>query len=56
MVFTTRKYMVCKAQTIGLCFLTRTPRSVNRFLHQIEARFLVDGIFSSNFALKSGNR
>ena len=56
MVFTTRKPMVCRAQIIGLCFLTRTPRFVNRFLHLTEAQFLVDGIFSSNFVLKSGNR
>ena len=51
MVFTPRKYSVYRAQICGLAFLTRTPRFVNRFSHQLKPRFLAVGYLCSNFAV-----
>ncbi len=51
MVFTPRKYSVYRAQIYDLAFLTRTPRFVNRFLHQFKPRFLAVGYLCSNFAV-----
>ena len=52
MVFASNKYGVYRAQIYGLAFLTRNIYFVNRFLHLTEARFLVVGENSSNFAME----